>query len=221
MCAKGARGITLTSVLKTDGFNARRVPAFWFQSGVTIDSTSLLTTTNEPHESEGPLNDMTNQHDRWDAIVREHDRRQQGRKRNHIAECGSGPMLSGVDQLKLRAVPSEAPGDVSVREGETDSVKRWAVSFNHVVETLNAVSQGTDKRQGQVRAMEPAAAAWWPAESRQDAQHKQWQKPQESWKGTDSWIGNVKARVRVEKKSSGNCKRLTCHVCGRVAHPVA
>ena len=48
--------------------------------------------------------------------------------------AGSGPMPPNVDQLQFREMSSEAPDDVSEREGETDPGKRLAESLNQIVE---------------------------------------------------------------------------------------
>ena len=40
---KGSEGVELKAVLKTDGFNAWRVLAFWYETRSTNDSMSLLT----------------------------------------------------------------------------------------------------------------------------------------------------------------------------------
>ena len=69
---KGSAGVKLKAVLKIDGFNARRVLAFWFQARSTNDSVSLLTMIMNPDRAKD-LNDMMNKLDRWDALIRDYE----------------------------------------------------------------------------------------------------------------------------------------------------
>ena len=55
--------------MKTAGFNAWRVLAFWFQARSTNDSMSLLTMIMNPDRAKD-LRDMMNKLDRWDALIR-------------------------------------------------------------------------------------------------------------------------------------------------------
>ena len=67
---KGSAGVKLKAVLKTDGFNAWRVLAFWFQARSTNDSMSLLTMIMNPDRAKG-LSDMMTKLDRWNAQIRD------------------------------------------------------------------------------------------------------------------------------------------------------
>ena len=67
---KGSAGVKLKAALKTDGFNAWRVLAFWFQARSTNDSMSLLTMIMNSDRA-NDFNDMTNKLDCWDAIIRD------------------------------------------------------------------------------------------------------------------------------------------------------
>ena len=58
-------------MLKTDGFNARRVLAFW-QARCTNDSVSLLTMIMDPDRAKD-LCDMVFKLDRWDASTRDYE----------------------------------------------------------------------------------------------------------------------------------------------------
>ena len=69
---KGSAGVKLKAVVKTDGFNAWRVLAFWFQARSTNDSMSLLTMIMNPDRA-NDLSDMMNKLDRWDALIRDHE----------------------------------------------------------------------------------------------------------------------------------------------------
>ena len=71
MC-KGSAGVKLKSVSKIDGFNARRVLAFWFQARSTNDSMSLLTMIMNPDRA-NDLGDLMNKLDRWDAPIRDYE----------------------------------------------------------------------------------------------------------------------------------------------------
>ena len=66
MC-RGSAGVKLNAVLKTDGFNAWRVLAFWFQARSTKDSMSLLTMIMNPDRAKD-FKDMMKKLDRWDAL---------------------------------------------------------------------------------------------------------------------------------------------------------
>ena len=57
-------------MMKTDGFNAWRVLAFWFQARSTNDSMSLLTMIMNPDRAED-LSDMMYKVDGWDALIRD------------------------------------------------------------------------------------------------------------------------------------------------------
>ena len=69
---EGSAGVKLKAVMKTYGFNAWRVLAFWFQARSTIDSMSLLTMIMNPDRAKD-LSDMMNKLDRWDAPIRDYD----------------------------------------------------------------------------------------------------------------------------------------------------
>ena len=58
--------------MKTDGFNAWRVLAFWFQARSTNDSMSLLNMIMNPDRAKG-LNDTMNNLNRWDALIRDYE----------------------------------------------------------------------------------------------------------------------------------------------------
>ena len=58
---RGSAGVKLKALLKTDGFNAWRVLAFWFQATSTNDSVSLLTIMNPARAKD--LSDMRNKLD--------------------------------------------------------------------------------------------------------------------------------------------------------------
>ena len=64
----GSVGVKLKSVLKTDGFNAWRVFAFWCQARSTNDSMSLLAMIMNPDKAKD-LTDMMNKLDHWDAPI--------------------------------------------------------------------------------------------------------------------------------------------------------
>ena len=57
-------------MLKTEGFNAWRWLAFWFQARSTNDSMSLLTMIMNTARAKD-RNDMMNKLDRWDALIRD------------------------------------------------------------------------------------------------------------------------------------------------------
>ena len=59
-------------MLKTDGFNAWRLLAFWFQARCTNDSMSLFTMIMDPDRAKD-LSDMMNKLDRWDASIRDYE----------------------------------------------------------------------------------------------------------------------------------------------------
>ena len=60
----GSAGVKLEEVLKTDGVNAWRVLAFWFQASSTNDSMSLLTMIMDPTRAKD-LSDMVSKLERW------------------------------------------------------------------------------------------------------------------------------------------------------------
>ena len=64
--------VKLKAVVKTHGFNAWRVLAFWFQARSTNDSMSLLTMIMNPDRTK-ELSDMMNKLDRWDAPIRDYE----------------------------------------------------------------------------------------------------------------------------------------------------
>ena len=67
---KGNIGVKLKTVMRTDGFNAWRVLACWFQARSTNDSMSLLTMIMKPDRGKD-LSDMMNKLDLWDALIRD------------------------------------------------------------------------------------------------------------------------------------------------------
>ena len=67
-CAEAAQVSSSTAVLKTDGLNAWRVLAFWFQARSTNDSMSLLTVNPDRAKDRW---DVTSKLDRWDALIRD------------------------------------------------------------------------------------------------------------------------------------------------------
>ena len=69
---KGSAGVKLNVVVKTDGFNAWRVLASWFQARSTNDSVSLLTMIMNPDTAKD-LSDTMNKLDRWDAKIRDNE----------------------------------------------------------------------------------------------------------------------------------------------------
>ena len=62
---RGSAGVMLKAVMKTDGFNAWRVLAFWFQARSTNGSMLL--------DKAKDLSDMMNKVDRWDAQFRDNE----------------------------------------------------------------------------------------------------------------------------------------------------
>ena len=76
---KGSARVKLKAVLKTDGFNAWRVWAFWFQARSTNDSMSLLTVIMNPDTAKD-LSGMVNELDCWHAP----DRDCEMRKERHL-----------------------------------------------------------------------------------------------------------------------------------------
>ena len=66
---KVCRGSAGVKLLKTDGFNAWRVLAFWHEARSTNDSMSLLTMVMNLDRAKD-LGDMMNKLDRWDALIR-------------------------------------------------------------------------------------------------------------------------------------------------------
>ena len=67
---KGSAGVKLKAMLKTAGFNAWRVLAFWFHARFTNDSMSLLTMIMNPDRAKD-LSEMMNKLDRWDTLIRD------------------------------------------------------------------------------------------------------------------------------------------------------
>ena len=107
---RGSSGVKLKAVLKTDGFNAWRVLAFWFRAIYTNDSTLRLTMIMNPDSAED-LSDT--KLDRWDAVIRDNEMKF---KKDDISDTMRQAVLlvmapgnRGVGWEKRAGQPRESP----------------------------------------------------------------------------------------------------------------